>query len=61
MYNVQALHACEFIKENTKYGKFGVNKPAHKKKLTRKECQEVRQYFLSRDGAGSKWPPVHKV
>ena len=23
--------------------------------------QEVWQYFLSRDGSGSKWPPVHKV
>ena len=23
--------------------------------------QEVRYYLLVRDGAGSKWPPVHKV
>ena len=23
--------------------------------------QEVRWYFLVRDGAGLKWPPVHKV
>ena len=23
--------------------------------------QEALYYFLSRDWAGSKWPPVHKV
>ena len=23
--------------------------------------QEVRQYFLVKDGVGSKWPPVHKL
>ena len=23
--------------------------------------QEVRSYFLLRDEAGSKWPPIHKV